>query len=125
MSRKEIIAANPIADFVGSRGHKLVASGENFITAACPVGVHKKRGHYPVTIDVAKQVWHCNDHKVGGSIIDWIAKDKGISVADALRVLGGGHNGSKPSPKLVETYRLHRWKRPVALSGLPIRAENL
>jgi hypothetical protein len=28
-------------------------------------------------------------------VIDWLAKEKGISGADALRELGGGRNGSK------------------------------
>jgi 5S rRNA maturation endonuclease (ribonuclease M5) len=104
MNRDEIIAANPIADFVGSRGHKLIASGDNFITAACPVGVHKKPGHYPVTIDVAKQVWHCNDHKVGGSIIDWIKTEKNISAINAMRELGVGENKSRARKEFVCAY---------------------
>jgi putative DNA primase/helicase len=104
MSRDEIIAANPIVDFVRSRGHKMIASGDNFITAACPVGVHKKPGHYPVTIDVAKQVWHCNDHKVGCSIIDWIKTEKNISAINAMRELGGGENKSRPRKEFVCAY---------------------
>jgi Protein of unknown function (DUF3987) len=53
-----------------------------------------------VTIDVQKQVWHCNDCGIGGSIVDWVMHEKGVSAADALRILGGGRNGSEP----VATY---------------------
>ena len=34
MTREEIIAANPIVDFVRSRGHELKPAGENFVTNA-------------------------------------------------------------------------------------------
>ena len=103
MSRNEIISKNPIADFVRSRGHELKPAGENFVTSGCPVKQHK-RGHRPVTIDVTKQVWFCNDHKVGGSVIDYVAKEKRISVADALRELGGRRNGQEPASKIVCAY---------------------
>ena len=103
MSRDEIISANPIADFVRSRGHELKRAGENFVTSGCPATQHK-RGHRPVMIYPRTQSWNCHDCKVGGSVIDWFAKEKGISGADALRELAGGHNGSKPSAKLVKTY---------------------
>ena len=45
---------------------------------------------YPET-----QSWNCHDCKVGGSVIDWLAKEKGISGADAMRELAGDRNGSK------------------------------
>ena len=103
MTREEIIAANPIVDFVRSRGHELKPAGQNFVTNACPQTQHK-RGHRPVMIYPKTQSWSCHDCKVGGSVIDWLAKEKGISGADALRDLAGGHNGSKPSAKVVKTY---------------------
>jgi hypothetical protein len=49
MSREGIIAGNPIADFVRSRGHELRRAGQNFVTGGCPVAQHK-RGHRPVMI---------------------------------------------------------------------------
>ena len=88
MSREEIISQNPIADFVRSRGHELKSAGENFVTNGCPVKQHKKY-HRPNTIDTAKNLWHCNDCGGGGTVIDWLAKEKRISVADAMRELGG------------------------------------
>jgi 5S rRNA maturation endonuclease (ribonuclease M5) len=103
-TRDEIIASNPIVEFLRSRGHKLIPSGENFVTNACPVTSHKKPGHCPVSIDVAKQVWYCNDCKVGGSVIDWEAREKHLSSAEAIRELGGGRNSEKPRKEFVCAY---------------------
>ena len=49
MARQEILAANPITDFVRNRGHVLKQAGENFISDGCPVTQHKP-GHRPVMI---------------------------------------------------------------------------
>jgi CHC2-type zinc finger protein len=103
MTRDEVIAANPIADFVRNRGHALMRAGENFVTSGCPVTQHKP-SHRPVMIYSKTQSWSCHDCKVGGSVIDWLAKEKGISGADAMRELAGGRNGSEPAARLVKTY---------------------
>ena len=75
MSRDEIIAANPIANFIRSRGHELKRAGENFVTSGCAVTQHK-RGHRPVMIYPQTQSWSCHDCKVGGSVIDWVMREK-------------------------------------------------
>ena len=49
---------------------------------------------YPKT-----QSWSCHDCKVGGTVIDWLAKENGISGADALRELAASRNGSEPAEK--------------------------
>jgi hypothetical protein len=104
MTREEIIAANPIADFVRSRGHELRAAGPNFVTNGCPVTLHKKKWHRPVGLDVGKQLWFCGDCKVGGTVIDWVMHEKGCDVAQAMRELGGGRNDSEERGKIVATY---------------------
>jgi 5S rRNA maturation endonuclease (ribonuclease M5) len=103
MNRDEIIDANPIADYVRNRGHALKRAGENFVTNACPKAQHKKF-HRPVSIDPSKQLWHCNDCNVGGTVIDWEMVEKNISAADAMRALGGGRNGSFPKPTAIYDY---------------------
>jgi DNA primase (bacterial type) len=103
VSRDEIIADNPIVDFVRDRGHELKRAGENFVTSGCPKTKHKKY-HLPNTIDPAKNLWHCNDCGVGGSVIDWLIHEKDITLADALRELGGDRNGSEPRGKIVCAY---------------------
>jgi AAA domain len=103
VNRGDIIATHPLADFIRARGHRLVPAGENFVTNGCPVTQHTKRGHRPVTIDTPKQVWCCNDCDKGGSVIDWLMCEKGISAAQAMRELSGGPAPTsipkkKPSP---------------------------
>jgi 5S rRNA maturation endonuclease (ribonuclease M5) len=104
MSREEIIAANPIAEFVRSRGHELKPAGQNFVTNSCPVTVHKKKWHRPVNIDVKRGFWLCNDCKLGGTVIDWVMREKRCDAAQAMRELGGGGNDFEPHAKIVEAY---------------------
>ena len=101
MTREEIIAANPMVEFVRSRGHELRPAGQNFVTNGCPVTEHKKKWHRPVGIDVKKQLWFCNDCKVGGTVIDWVMREQGINAAQAMRELGGGNNDSGSHGKIV------------------------
>ena len=103
MSRDEIIAANPFPDFLRKRGAELKPAGENFVTSACPRTEHKP-WHRCNTITTAKNLFHCNDCNVGGSIIDWIATEQNIDPVEAMRRFGGGPNGSKPQRNSVKTY---------------------
>ena len=57
MSRDEIIKRHSLVEFVRARGHELRAAGRNFVTSACPVAMHKRPWHRPVSVDVGKQVW--------------------------------------------------------------------
>jgi 5S rRNA maturation endonuclease (ribonuclease M5) len=100
MTRDEIIAANPLERFLTDRGYELRPSGANRVTNACPVTQHKK-WHRPVSIDVTKQVWHCNDCNIGGTVIDWVMREKNVSAADAMRMLSLENNGSS---EIVATY---------------------
>jgi len=100
MNREQVIATNPIADFVRNRGHELKQAGENFLTDGCPVTQHK-RGHRPVMIYPQTQSWSCHDCKRGGSIIEWLMIERNISAADAMRMLGGGDNGCR---EITATY---------------------
>jgi hypothetical protein len=105
MNRDEIIDANPIADFVRSRGHALAQAGENFVTSGCPVTQHK-RGHRPVMIYPATQSWNCHDCKIGGTVIDWTIHEKNVSAGEAIEILGGGNGEvrkSKGKGKIVAT----------------------
>ena len=102
MSREEIIRANPIVDFVRNRGHKLMPAGKNFLTSGSPATRHKP-GHRPVTIYPANNSWYDHDLKMGGSVIDWVMHEQGVTAADAMRQLGGGNNGATES-KIVATY---------------------
>ena len=99
MSREEIIAANPIVDFVRSRGRELKPAGQNFVTNACPQTQHK-RGHRPVMIYPETQSWSCHDCKSGGSVIDWVMLRRGCDAAQAMRELSGINGAAQ----IVATY---------------------
>src|SRR5215472_16561020 len=104
MSRDQVIASNPIVDFVRSRGHELKPAGcENFVTHAYPVTEHK-RHHYPVMIYPKTQSWTCHDCKRGGTVIDWVMIEKKVTAAEAMQILGGGCNGARPAATLVKRY---------------------
>jgi len=105
MTRDEVIAANPLQRFLADRGYDLRSAGRNFVSSACPMTVHKKY-HRPVSINIQKQVWHCNDCKIGGTVIDWLMREKSISAAEAIQILGGGYNGANPPTRrqIVATY---------------------
>jgi 5S rRNA maturation endonuclease (ribonuclease M5) len=105
MTREEIIEANPIVDYLCTRGHSLARAGENFVTSGCPVTQHK-RGHRPVMIYPSTQTWYCHDCKRGGTAIDWEMIEKDVSATDAMQILGGGRNSEvrKPKGKIVATY---------------------
>jgi hypothetical protein len=107
MTRGEIMAANPLEVFVRDRGHVLKRARQNFVTNGCPVEKHKKPGHHPVTIDVQKQLWHCNDCDKGGTVIDWVMHERDCTAAEAMQLLGGGRNGDRPQKskrRIVATY---------------------
>jgi DNA primase len=101
VSRDEVIAANPIVEFVRNRGHDLVRAGENFVTSGCPVAQHK-RGHRPVIVYPQTESWSCHDCKRGGSVIDWLMHEKNITAADAMRRLAG--SGNDGASQIVAAY---------------------
>jgi 5S rRNA maturation endonuclease (ribonuclease M5) len=100
MTRDEIISEYPVERFLKERGYELRGAGANFVTNACPLVQHKKY-HRPVTIDTDKNLWHCNDCKRGGSVIDWVMNERRCDAGEAMRILGGGNNGSL---EIVATY---------------------
>ena len=91
--RDEIISANPLERFLKERGYDLRPAGRNYVTNGCAVVQHKKH-HRPVTIDTEKNLWHCNDHDCGGTVIDWVMIEENVTAAEAMRILSGGNNGS-------------------------------
>jgi putative DNA primase/helicase len=95
MTREEIIAANPVVEFVRGRGHDLQRAGKNFVTDGCPLCKHTKRGHRPVTLYTETQSWNCHDCKRGGTVIDWVMLEKNVSAADTMRMLGNERSSER------------------------------
>jgi hypothetical protein len=99
MSREEIIASNPIVEFVRRRGHEMLQAGKNFVTNASPVMQHK-RGHRPVMIYPENSSWYDHDLKIGGSVIDWVMHERRCDAAQAMRELSRNNGASE----IVATY---------------------
>jgi hypothetical protein len=98
-NRSGIIRNNSLAEYLRKRDFDLCRAGANFVTNACPVAIHKP-DHRPVTIDTAKELWCCHDHKVGGSVIDWVMHERNVTAGEAMRLLGGNSNAAV----IVKTY---------------------
>jgi hypothetical protein len=98
--RDQVIAENPIVDFLREQGVELQPSGANFVTSSCPRTKHKPN-HRPVSVDVGKKVWHCNDCEIGGSVIEWMMHQRNVPFIRAMAILSG-KNGRHSS--LVATY---------------------
>jgi len=95
MTRDEILQANPILPFVEARGVKLKRTGSSLM-ALCPFHADKNPS---MSIQEDKGRWKCFACGKGGTVIDWLMHEKGLSVKDAMTELGG----TEPE---AETYRL-------------------
>jgi len=49
-------------------------------------------------------LWFCNDCKLGGTVIDWVMREKGCDAAQAIRELGGGGNDKEELGQIVCAY---------------------
>jgi 5S rRNA maturation endonuclease (ribonuclease M5) len=94
MTTDEIKEQNPITTWVQNRGGKLRRSGGQLVTNLCPKVEHKAQ-HLCVSVSPEKGVWHCNDCEIGGSVIDWLIHEKGISTRDAIIALGGDNDSGE------------------------------
>jgi len=75
-----------LTDHLAGKGFR-VTENKHPRTNLCPVAMHRK-GHLCVSIDTEKQLWHCNDHEIGGSIIDWIMAERGKTMEQAVIEVG-------------------------------------
>jgi hypothetical protein len=98
IDRAAIIAAHPLPAFLEARGIILTRGSTN----RCPVTEHKP-GHNCMAVDATKDIWFCNDCKVGGSVVDYLMAAEGIDAKEALERLGAGSNGHSAPPRAAET----------------------
>jgi hypothetical protein len=82
--RDEIIAENPIEQFLANRQITLKRGRTN----RCARTEHKAQ-HSCVDVDVSKGTWRCHDCEIGGTVIDWLIHAEGLSVGEAMKRLGG------------------------------------
>jgi DNA primase len=81
MTRSEFISRNPILSALESRGVK-VTGGGNSRMACCPFHGDKTPS---MSVKVDDGTWYCHPCKMGGGVIDLLAKLENISPVDFLR----------------------------------------
>lgn len=113
IDRDAVLKTFPLADHLQFLGIKLKGGSDRQKTAnRCPQQQHRE-DHFCVTVDLERQIWHCNDCDIGGSVIDWLAKEQNKTPANVFKELGAkldyrntGTNGQwrKPERRIVKRY---------------------
>ncbi len=99
----------PLTRHLENIGAKLFGSGRNKKTNVCPLGNHGAK-HWAVSVDTESQIFHCNDHNCGGSVIDWLMAERGKTLDDTIKSVGKElgiieDEGQKTkNPAIVATY---------------------
>jgi len=105
-----------LTDHLAGLGIRLRGQGNERTATRCPMSQHRS-DHWCVSVNVDRQIWHCNDHDVGGSIIDWMMLEGSRSESDVIRDLAAelernpapqstnNHQPSTPTQRrIVATY---------------------
>mgnify|MGYP001443579390 CR=1 FL=1 len=95
MTRDEILRAHPLEAFLLERGATL--SNGRKRANRCPAGEHSRND--TVSINLEKGLWSCHAHGTGGTIIDWLALEKGITGGEVMKELSVSQEGSKDAVK--------------------------
>ncbi len=96
IDRNQILSTFPLTTHLQDLGIRIRGEGVERTSTRCPQQQHKS-DHWCVTVNVAKQIFHCNDCDVGGSVLDWLAIEQNRTVADVLKELAGKIEGVKES----------------------------
>lgn len=105
MTRDQLIADHPLAEYISSQGIKLRGSGRQLTANQCAITAHRT-DHWCVSVDTEKQLWYCNDCQRGGSLIDWIMIQDNKTAAQVLEMFGAKPetHTEKRNPQIVATY---------------------
>ncbi len=111
-TREEVLNSRPLLDHLRSSGIQLRGSGKTMTATRCPAKQHKK-DHWCVSVDAESQIFHCHDCGHGGSIVDWLAVERGVGAStvfiELVQALSGfkGKNesqGEPINPQIIATY---------------------
>lgn len=104
-TREQIIADNPIEEYLASRGHSLTKHGAE-LYMRCPF--HSPDNHPSFQVNPKKQVWMCGPCGKSGSVIDLVMQYENKTLSEAMKILSGNEEPIKAKPaasqKIVETY---------------------
>lgn len=108
ISREEVLQANPLLkhlEFLGVAIKKTATDANEKKANRCAKTQHGKE-HWCVSINVEKEIWFCNDCAVGGSVIDWLAIEKGVSANVVFREMAMKLGGEKPKESAPPASRI-------------------
>jgi len=89
-NRDDLLHQHPLVSFLQDRGVQIKGDGTHRKTNRCAAHEHDDK-HLCVSLDTARQLWHCNDCDTGGTIIDWLMISENLTVGQALAKLDVGH----------------------------------
>jgi hypothetical protein len=78
--RDEILKANPIDAFMAAQGLELIGCGQE---KKCRCPFHDD-GSPSFRVNLEKQVWYCDPCGFGGTVIDFVVRQRKVSVKDAM-----------------------------------------
>ena len=100
ISREDVLRAYPLMGHLESIGVQLHGQGNQRTSNRC-AGHEHRNDHLCVTVDTQNEIWHCNDCDTGGSVIDWLAIERGADPRETFKQLAielgngnGNHNGN-------------------------------
>jgi DNA primase catalytic core len=106
-----------LAALVEAAGIELKIHGENLV-GRCPW--HEDHGP-SLVVTPAKNLWHCMGAcQVGGSVIDWVMKARGVRFRHAVEILRAGNPALVAGPPATGS---RHWKRPLP-SAVELAADD-
>lgn len=87
-NRDEVLNNHRLSEHLSNLGVTLKGSGPKRTATRC-AGTQHKKDHWCVSVDLAQQIWHCNDCQTGGSIVDWLSIEQGKSASQIFKELAG------------------------------------
>lgn len=109
VTREEILAEHLLVSHLEAIGVKLRGQGNERTATRC-AGHQHKPDHWCVTVNVQSQIWHCNDCDTGGSVVDWIAIERGVNPISIFKEFAAGlsqqpdRNDAPAKGRIVATY---------------------
>lgn len=107
ISREEILGAFPLAVAMEREGIKLVGSGPHKMALCC---FHQEKTP-SMSVNVDKGTFYCFGCQVGGSVIDFMARRRGVPVRDVIKELAlkleteGNSSPIQSQPQATYVYR--------------------
>ena len=102
MTREQIINKHPLLKYCRERGYEVRRAGNQF-SCRCPLPGHND-GTPSFFVNPEKATWYCHGCKKGGSVVDLHMALYGLTLAEAMKDLGGEKNKQDSLGEEVASY---------------------